>query len=50
MQLNKDEIKAILLFLNRTTSQGQEARVWTKVVDKLEKMYMEPDITKEAKK
>jgi hypothetical protein len=37
--LNVEEIKALLLFLDRVTMQGKEAQVWNVLVNKLENMY-----------
>jgi len=39
MPLTKEEIKALLLFMQRVDLKGSEARIFTMLVDKLEKAY-----------
>jgi hypothetical protein len=40
MSLSNEEIKALLLFLERTELKGSEARIFTILIEKLEKIYL----------
>ena len=48
MVLNNEEIKAVLLFLNRVQLQGQEAETLVMLKQKLQQMLQTPEPTGEV--